>query len=530
MPTPQPTARALTLCAALLAAPSVWSHGYVTESRNHKCAQQQNTGCGAIVYEPQSVEGPDGFPSAGPRDGTLAAAGSGAWAPLNEQTPSRWHKSAVSPGPYQFRWNFTAAHVSRDFRYYITRPDWNPSLPLARSSFELTPFCVRDAGMARPANPTVHDCELPDRSGYHVVLAVWDVGDTTAAFYNAIDLQFQGALPPPSFRDIGDVFPSRDLASGDRVQLRFFNAAGEVPSPRVEMAIASTAEGVAAQWVQRLANQVNSTQNGIRMGVMNAQGVIEPAQGKNDVFALSNSGLVRAEVGFVIQPAVLLNAAVTGLAPSYRTADGQVNLQFSVQSNLGYSGNLTVFNAANRQIRTQAVQGSVGTLNQSMALSGMVSGDYYLLASLSTQDGQSQQLRINFSVQNTSTASGPLYPQGLGTYAVGQLVASRDGKLYRCKVAGWCNSASATYYEPGFGLAWTSAWELAGTSGVVVPAPTAQFVYPQGLGQYNAGTVVQGSTGQLYRCTVAGWCNSTSATYYAPGTGLAWGSAWSLAN
>jgi chitin-binding protein len=525
--------QALMLFSTLLLAQSAWSHGYVTESRNYKCKLQQNTGCGSIIYEPQSVEGPDGFPSAGPRDGTLAAAGSGAWAQLNEQTPSRWHKTRVSPGAYQFRWNFTAAHLARDFRYYITKPDWNPSLPLARSSFDLTPFCAKDGRMTQPVNPSVHDCQLPSRSGYHVVLAVWDVGDTAYSFYNAVDLQFEGNLPPPSFNDIGDVFPSRNLLAGDRVQLRFFNTTGEVASPRVDMTIASDAEGVATAWVQKLATQVNTTQSGIMMGVMNSQGSIEPAQGKNDVFALSNSGLVRAEVGFVIKPAVLLNPSVSGVAPSYRTSDGNINLQFAVQSNLAYSGNLTVFSSLNRQVKTQAMQGGIGTVNQNIGLTGLTSGDYYLLVSFNTQDGQSQQLRINFSVQNTSDTSGQnslVYPQGLGTYTLGQMVASRDGKLYRCKVVGWCNSNSALYYEPGFGLAWGDAWEFAGTSNVPVPVPTAQYVYPQGLGQYVTGTLVQGSDGKIYRCTVAGWCNSTSAYHYAPGTGAAWGSAWTRAN
>ena len=41
-----------------------FSHGYVSEpkSRSYLCKLGDNTGCGAVQYEPQSVEGPDGNP------------------------------------------------------------------------------------------------------------------------------------------------------------------------------------------------------------------------------------------------------------------------------------------------------------------------------------------------------------------------------------------------------------------------------------------------------------------------------------
>lgn len=54
-----------------------------------------------------------------------------------------------------------------------------------------------------------------------------------------------------------------------------------------------------------------------------------------------------------------------------------------------------------------------------------------------------------------------------------------------------------------------------------------------GVPQYSAGTSytvgqnVQ-NVGNKYRCTVAGWCSSTAAWAYAPGTGSYWTQAWSL--
>ncbi len=53
----------------------------------------------------------------------------------------------------------------------------------------LTPFCQFNDGGAIPAAQVTHQCNIPaDRSGSHVILAVWDIADTANAFYQAIDV------------------------------------------------------------------------------------------------------------------------------------------------------------------------------------------------------------------------------------------------------------------------------------------------------------------------------------------------------
>lgn len=89
-------------------------------------------------------------------------------------------------------WNFTAVHITRGFKYFITKSDWNPEAPLTRDQFDLTPFCEFDGGMAKPPQRLSHNCVVPEREGYQVILAYWDVGDTAAAFYNVIDVKFEG--------------------------------------------------------------------------------------------------------------------------------------------------------------------------------------------------------------------------------------------------------------------------------------------------------------------------------------------------
>lgn len=92
-----------------------YGHGYVSavengvaEGRVTLCkfaangTGEKNTHCGAIQYEPQSVEGPDGFPVTGPRDGKIASAESALAAALDEQTADRWVKRPIQAGPQTF--------------------------------------------------------------------------------------------------------------------------------------------------------------------------------------------------------------------------------------------------------------------------------------------------------------------------------------------------------------------------------------------------------------------------------------------
>lgn len=183
----------LAVICTILLSEKASAHGYVDSpgSRAILCKNGQNTDCGAIVYEPQSLEAPKGFPAAGPADGKIASAG-GIFPKLDEQSATRWAKVNISSGPNTFTWKLTAAHATTSWKYYITKPDWNPNAPLSRDSFDLTPFCSVDYGGVRPPFTYSDTCNVPQRTGYHVILAVWEIADTANAFYNVIDVNFGG--------------------------------------------------------------------------------------------------------------------------------------------------------------------------------------------------------------------------------------------------------------------------------------------------------------------------------------------------
>ncbi|AJS58230.1 lytic polysaccharide monooxygenase [Paenibacillus sp. IHBB 10380] len=185
----------VSICMLLFPGKS-FSHGYVEgpASRAALCKTGQNKNCGAIMYEPQSLEAPKGFPAAGPADGKIASA-NGAFPELDEQSATRWSKVNLSSGQNTFTWKLTANHATTSWKYYITKANWNPNAALTRDSFDLTPFCSVNHGGTQPPFSYSDTCNVPVRTGYHVILAVWEIADTPNAFYNVIDVNFSGSNP-----------------------------------------------------------------------------------------------------------------------------------------------------------------------------------------------------------------------------------------------------------------------------------------------------------------------------------------------
>jgi len=190
------TAAVLIGTGVITSAPAS-AHGYVEGplSRSAACNVGLNTDCGSIVYEPQSLETLKGFPEAGPADGQIASAGGLFGGVLDEQTADRWYKNEVTTGPLLMDWKYTAPHSTAKWHYYMTKPGWDPNAPLTRDDLELIAEVQHDGSKAI-TNPD-HMISVPqNRSGYHVILAVWDIADTVNAFYNVIDVNVVGEGTP----------------------------------------------------------------------------------------------------------------------------------------------------------------------------------------------------------------------------------------------------------------------------------------------------------------------------------------------
>ncbi|WP_165005581.1 MULTISPECIES: lytic polysaccharide monooxygenase [unclassified Enterococcus] len=183
-----------------LSSVDAFAHGYVEQpaSRGYKGSLEKDSNWnaafekyGLVINEPQSLEAPKGFPSAGPADGRIASAnGAVGDFVLDKQTDSMWKKSTISTGSNTFKWTFTAAHSTAKWHYYMTKNGWNPNKPISRNELQLIGE-VNYGGKTPPTSIT-NTVNVPsDRLGYHVILAVWDVADTNNAFYNVIDVNVQ---------------------------------------------------------------------------------------------------------------------------------------------------------------------------------------------------------------------------------------------------------------------------------------------------------------------------------------------------
>jgi predicted carbohydrate-binding protein with CBM5 and CBM33 domain len=130
-------------------------------------------------------------------DGQLCSGGNPSQFGGLDLARSDWAAASVAPGALTFRWTLTAPHRTQSYDYYITRQGYDPTRPLRWVDLEL--FCHNGATGAQSA--ASHTCNLPSRSGRHVVYAVWQRSDSPEAFYACIDLSFGGDPEEPDDPD-----------------------------------------------------------------------------------------------------------------------------------------------------------------------------------------------------------------------------------------------------------------------------------------------------------------------------------------
>ncbi|MCX4680950.1 lytic polysaccharide monooxygenase [Streptomyces sp. NBC_01433] len=149
--------------ALSLPASSAGAHGYISSppSRQAQCAAG-TISCGEIKYEPQSVEGPKGL--------TSCSGGNSRFADLDDDSKG-WRVSPVSRSQ-SFQWTLTARHSTSTWQYYA-------------GGQKIAEF--NDNG-AQPGATVTHQVNFGSHTGKQKVLAVWNIADTSNAFYACIDV------------------------------------------------------------------------------------------------------------------------------------------------------------------------------------------------------------------------------------------------------------------------------------------------------------------------------------------------------
>ena len=134
-----------------------------------------------------------------PPDGKIASANQPTGAQL-DAPGNLWTKHDVRSGEtLDISWDYSARHKTRRWNYFLTKEGWDPEKVLSRDQFEAKPFYTVQVNLQphwsygeemMPPKPTTHPVPLPRREGYHVLLAVWEVANTSMAFYQVVDLNF----------------------------------------------------------------------------------------------------------------------------------------------------------------------------------------------------------------------------------------------------------------------------------------------------------------------------------------------------
>jgi chitin-binding protein len=168
-----PVLAVLAVLVSLLVATPADAHGYISSppSRQAMCAQGRVADCGDIVYEPQSVEGPKGLRS--------CSGGNARFAQLDNPNLG-WPATSVGASA-TFNWVLTARHSTSTWEYYIGN----------------SRIAVFDDGGRQPGATVSHSVSFGGRTGRQLVLAIWNIADTTNAFYSCVDVQI-GSGPGPT--------------------------------------------------------------------------------------------------------------------------------------------------------------------------------------------------------------------------------------------------------------------------------------------------------------------------------------------
>lgn len=124
-------------------------------------------------------------------DGELCSAGREKYAGL-DLARDDWPATELSSGAdYTFRYHATAPHAG-GFEFYITKDAYDQAQPLGWDDLEAEPFLTVDSPEVVDGYYTMPGT-LPEKSGRHLIYAIWQRTDSPEAFYSCSDVEFDSS-------------------------------------------------------------------------------------------------------------------------------------------------------------------------------------------------------------------------------------------------------------------------------------------------------------------------------------------------
>ncbi|MCZ6864066.1 MAG: lytic polysaccharide monooxygenase [Candidatus Dadabacteria bacterium] len=221
-------------------------------------------------------------------DGKLCSAGKELFKGM-DLARNDWHTTMIAPngiGNFEFVFIATAPHSTKYYRFYVTEDGYNPLNPLKWTDLEESPFCtITDVTLENGRYKM--SCPFPQgKSGKHIIYSIWQRDDSPEAFYTCMDVEFTGGAPVV-WRSLGQVRAQQDLAVGDSVTFRLFDAQlSDAETHKIEL---QEGEAGSNQWPFYLAQQVNSNSSLVKIGVLDSSGNINPVKSSqnNNVYVSS---------------------------------------------------------------------------------------------------------------------------------------------------------------------------------------------------------------------------------------------------
>ncbi|GGQ64799.1 lytic polysaccharide monooxygenase auxiliary activity family 9 protein [Streptomyces flaveolus] len=123
-------------------------------------------------------------------DGRLCSANSEEFRGL-DLARADWPATGVNSGSYTFKYRVTAPHKGT-FKVYITKPGYDPAKPLGWGDLDLSAPVATVTDPVASGGYYTFSGTLPERTGKHLLYAVWQRSDSPEAFYSCSDVSFGG--------------------------------------------------------------------------------------------------------------------------------------------------------------------------------------------------------------------------------------------------------------------------------------------------------------------------------------------------